>query len=235
MGSAEAHDFSSWDALLKKYLAPSTIAGVNLNAILYGKLKDDPQFKQLIDGLGKASPGNLKAQRLAFWINAYNILAVRMVADNYPLKSIRDAGNFLRPVWKLSAGVVAGKERTLHEIEHEILRTLNEPRVHMAIVCASVSCPDLRPEAYVPERLETQLDDQAKAFVQNPGKGMRMDLPGQKIYLSSIFKWFAGDFEGRGGVLPFISNYVAPADKQALLGNNLKIVYLEYNWDLNGF
>jgi hypothetical protein len=232
---AEAHDFSGWDALLKKYLTPATIAGVNLNALAYGKLKDDPQFKALVDGLRDASPGKSKAEKFSFWINIYNILAVKVVADHYPVKSIKDAGSLLRPVWKQTAGVVAGKEITLHEIEHGILRKMNDPRVHTAIVCASVSCPNLRAEAYVPERLETQLDEQMKAFVGNPGKGMRIDKTNQKIHLSAIFKWFEGDFEGSGGVLKFISKYLSPADQQILSDKTFKISYLDYNWDLNGF
>lgn len=231
---AEAHDFSEWDVLLKKHLVPATLAGVNLNVVAYGKVKDDRQFKKLVDDLVNASPGSSRAQQLAFWINVYNILAVKVVADHYPIKSIKDVGSLLKPVWKHSVAVVAGKERTLHEIEHEILRKMHEPRIHMAIVCASISCPDLRAEAYAPEGLESQLDEQTKAFVQNPGKGMKIDAPNQKIHLSSIFKWFAEDFEGRGGVLTFISKYVSPADRQLLNKNAFKITYLDYNWELNG-
>lgn len=232
---AEAHDFSGWDTLLKKHLASTTIAGVNLNGLAYGKLKDDPQFKALVESLRNASPGKSKAEEFSFWINVYNVLAVKVVVDHYPIKSIKDAGSLLKPVWKHSVGVVAGKELTLHEIEHGILRKMNDPRVHTAIVCASVSCPDLRPEAYVPERLETQLDEQMKAFVGNPSKGMKIDAQNKKIHLSSIFKWYAVDFEGGGGVLIFISKYLAPMDQQILNDKTFKISYLDYNWALNGF
>lgn len=231
---AEAYDFSDWDAILKKYVTPSTIAGVKLNTVAYGKLKDDPQFKKLINDLKNASPENSKIHQLSFWINVYNILAVKVVVDHYPLKGIKDAGSLLNPVWKHTVAVVAGKERTLNDIEHEILRPLAEPRIHMAIVCASVSCPDLRLEAYVPERLEVQFDDQVKLFVENTGKGMRIDMQSQKVYISSIFKWFAKDFDPQGGVLRFIARYVSPANQKILDEGKLKISYLDYNWDLNG-
>ncbi len=231
---AEAHDFSDWDAILKKYVAHTTIAGVRLNGVAYGKLKDDPQFKKLIVDLKNVSPESSKPHQLSFWINVYNILAVKVVADHYPLKSIKDVGSLLSPVWKHPVAVVAGRERTLHEIEHEILRPLAEPRVHMAIVCASVSCPDLRPEAYIPDRLDAQLDDQVKSFVENTGKGMKIDMQSQKVYISSVFKWFAEDFEAQGGVRRFIARYVSTADQKILNEGKLKISYLDYNWDLNG-
>ncbi|OGW18189.1 MAG: hypothetical protein A3K09_01015 [Nitrospinae bacterium RIFCSPLOWO2_12_FULL_47_7] len=232
-GMAEAHDFSDWDSLLKKHVMPATIAGVRLNAVAYGKLKTDPQFKKLISGLEKVSPESLKTrqEQLSFWINVYNIMAVKMAVDHYPLKSIKDAGNLLNPVWKHPVAVVAGKERSLHEVEHQILRPLADPRIHMAIVCASVSCPDLRLEAFTPERLEIQLEEQVKAFIGNAGKGMWIDASNQKVYLSSIFKWYEKDFE----VLRFLTLYLSPSDQKILSSGRSKIVYLDYNWSLNGF
>ena len=108
-------------------------------------------------------------------------------------------------------GVVAGKKRTLNEIEHEILRKMGEPRIHVAIVCASVSCPDLRAEAYTVEKLDSQLDDQLTLFLANPKKGLHIDKKGY-LYMSSIFKWFAEDFETKGGVRKFLAPY-APKNR----------------------
>lgn len=230
---ADAHDFSDWDALLKKHVAPATIAGVRLNGVAYGKLKEDPQFKKLIGDLKNASPGSARPEQLSFWINVYNILAVKTVVDHYPVKSIKDIGNLLNPVWRRPVAPVAGKERTLHEVEHEILRKMGDPRIHMAIVCASVSCPDLRPDAFTPERLDAQLDEQVKTFLENMGKGMKIDMSSQKIYLSSIFKWFEKDFAGSGGILQFVTRY-APSDQKILSDDKVKLSYLDYNWDLNG-
>ncbi|MEE9258255.1 MAG: DUF547 domain-containing protein [Nitrospinaceae bacterium] len=235
VSQAQAFDFPGWDALLKKYAAPAVIDGVRLNGLDYRQLKSDPEFPKLVDGLKSVSPGDLKSvhDKLSFWINVYNILAVKTVLDNYPVDSIKDVGSIFKSVWKRDAGVVAGKMRTLHEIEHEILRKMGEPRIHVAIVCASVSCPDLPPDAFAAQRLDDQLDTQMKAFLENQGKGMRVDREKKKIYLSSIFDWFEDDFEPKGGVREFISRYVSPEHKKLLGDPKVKISYLDYNWKVN--
>jgi len=232
---ALAHDFSAWDALLKKHVAPATLDGVALNAVAYDKLKADPAFADVVGGLAKADLGKLsrREEKLSFWINVYNILAVKMVADHYPVESIRDIGNLFRPVWKRPAGVVAGKERTLNEIEHEILRKMNEPRIHAAIVCASVSCPDLRTEAFSPERLEGQLDSQVSAFLANPKKGARWDAAGKRLHLSAIFDWFEDDFKAQGGVLKFVGRYAPKPVAAAARDPKIAVSYLDYNWKVN--
>ena len=233
---AQVPDFADWDALLKKYVAPETIDGVRLNAVNYGKLKTDPAFSRLVNGLKSFSPAQLKKheEKLAFWINVYNVFAVKMVTDNYPLKSIKDVGSLFKSVWKRNAGIVGGKDYTLNAIEHKILRKMNEPRIHVAIVCASVSCPDLATDVYKADRLSEQLDVQMKKFLANPGKGMRVGTEGKKVFLSKIFDWFEDDFEPRGGVLKFIRLYVSPKDRQALDNSSLRVSYMDYNWGVNG-
>ncbi|MFQ5450167.1 MAG: DUF547 domain-containing protein [Nitrospinaceae bacterium] len=269
--SVQAFDFSTWDALVKKYVVTTVIDGVELNAVAYKKLKSDPAFAGMVKRLETASLAELKTreEKLSFWINVYNILAVKMIVDHYPIKSIKDVGSifnvgsisewdgvfdwdrffdgdhlldwdhysnwrsFFKSVWTRPAGKVAGKKRTLNDIEHEILRKMGEPRIHMAIVCASVSCPDLRKEAYSPGRLDHQLDDQVKQFLANPGKGMRIDLKNNRVYLSSIFDWFKEDFESQSGVIAFISRYVSPAGKNFLENGGFKVTYFDYNWKLN--
>ena len=235
VSSAGAFDFSGWEVLLKEGVAPASIDGVDLNAVDYRKMKADSAFNKLVDALKTASLEDLKTRedRLAFWINVYNILAVKVVVDHYPVESIKDVGNILKSVWNRPAGVVAGKERTLNDVEHEILRKMGEPRIHLAIVCASVSCPDLRQEAYTPDRLDEQLDDQVKKFLANTGKGMKIDKNKRTLYLSSIFKWFEEDFASQGGVTAFVSRFVAPSDKKIIQGSGMKLKYLDYNWDLN--
>ena len=205
--TAFAFDFSSWDGLLKDYVDSKTINGVKLNAVNYRKLARDPAYTKMISDLEKISLSTLKSkeEQLAFWINTYNIMAVKMVVDHYPVKSIKDAGSLFTAVWKKPVGVVAGKERTLNEIEHEILRKMGEPRIHVAIVCASVSCPDLRKEAYTADKLDSQLDDQMTQFLANSEKGLKVDSKNGYVYFSSIFKWFAEDFEPKGGVRMFIA------------------------------
>lgn len=232
---AVAFDFSGWDTLLKKYVAPKTIDGVKLNAVDYKKLAKDPLYSKLVTDLEKASLSKLKTsdEKLVFWINTYNVMAAKMVLDHYPVKSIRDAGSFFRKVWKKDVGKVAGKTRTLNEIEHEILRKMGEPRIHVAIVCASVSCPDLRPEAYTVQDIDRQLDEQFASFLANSQKGLRLDERKKKLYLSSIFDWFEEDFEAKGGVVTFLTPYAPESIRGKIKAKSLKIDYLDYNWGLN--
>ena len=233
--SAWAFDFQAWDGLVKKYVGPTTIAGVRLAGVNYPAIKKDPAYVQLISDLKSFSPDTLKTsnEKMAFWINIYNIMAVKMVADHYPVDSIKDAGSLFESVWKKKVGVVGGKEVTLNDIEHEILRKMGDPRIHVAIVCASVSCPDLRKEAYTADRLDAQLDDQFVRFLENRGKGLQLDRGKGRVTISKIFDWFEEDFEPKGGVQTFLSRYAPEKDRAFLKKGNLGISYLDYNWDLN--
>ena len=233
--NAKAFDFSDWDIILKKYVQADLVDGVSLNTVAYEKLMRDPIFNRLKNNLELFSLSRLTTneEKLAFWINVYNIFAVKVVTDNYPLKSIKDVGGLLKSVWKVKAGTVDSRQYTLDEIEHGILRKMGEPRIHIAIVCASISCPDLSIDAYIPERLNEQLDIQMRKFLGNPGKGMRRDADGKKIFLSPIFAWFSEDFESRGGVRKFIQPYVLKEAMRALKNPNLKIYNMKYNWRLN--
>ena len=157
-----------------------------------------------------------------------------MITDHYPIESIKDVGSLFKSVWKRPAGKVGGKERTLNDIEHEILRKMNEPRIHVAIVCASVSCPDLRLESYTVGKLNEQLDDQMEKFLQSREKGMKLDEKKNRVYLSSIFKWFKKDFESKGGVVKYISQYISAEEKKVLNNSKLKVSYMDYDWKING-
>lgn len=108
-----------------------------------------------------------REKKLAFYINSYNILALKMVVDHWPLKSIKDIGSLFRPVWGKVAGTISGKLVSLDDIENDIIRPMGEPRIHLAIVCASVSCPDLRTEPYTAKKLDSQLDEQVRLFLNN--------------------------------------------------------------------
>jgi hypothetical protein len=200
--NSEAFDFSDWGALVKKYVAPKTLAGVRFNAIDYASLKKDPVFSGLVARLESYSLASLESResKLSFWINVYNILAAKMITDHYPIKSIKDVGSFFKPVWKRVAGTVGGKERTLNDAG----------------------------------KLNKQLDDQMEKFLRSPGKGMKLDERKNRVYLSSIFKWFAEDFASRGGVLKYIGQYVTAEERKALNNSKIKISYLEYNWEING-
>ena len=230
-----AFDFSDWEVLIKKHVRPKTVDGILINAVDYKNLKNELGFNKLLTRLNSVRMDSLKSreEKLVFWVNTYNILAAKMVTEHFPIESIKDLGSFFTKVWDKPAGNVAGKERTLNEIEHEILRKMDEPRIHVAIVCASVSCPDLRLEAFKVKRLNEQLDDQMKVFLKSSEKGMKIDNERNRVYLSSIFKWFEDDFKSRGGVLKFIANYVSPDVEKKLTRSGIKIYYLEYNWAIN--
>jgi hypothetical protein len=193
-------------------------------------------------------------QKIAFWINAYNALTLLAIIDHYPIKarflaSFRFPKNSIRQipgVWDELQFKVMGRKITLDGIEHDTLRAkFNEPRIHMALVCAAMGCPPLRNRPYTGEKLDAQLDDQAARFLKNPDK-FRIDRTGGYVYLSSIFKWFGEDFSktygtdtfrGRsateGAVLNFVSRYLTGRDKEFIESGNFRIVYLDYDWTLN--
>jgi hypothetical protein len=232
---AEGFDPVLWDALLAAFTrAVPDAAGVRVD---YRGLGGDPRWRELLAGLAAAEPPPpaQRAEQLAFWINAYNVLAIDVVLRAYPVASIRDAGSLLRPVWDRPAGTVGGRSVTLGEIEHEILRPLGEPRIHAAIVCASTSCPSLRREAFRAERLEAQLEDALRDFLADPRKGSRLDAGAGALRLSPIFKWFAEDFEAAGGVRAYLGPRLPAESARALAerGEALALRYFDYDWALN--
>ena len=226
--NAAEPDWQLYNQLLKQHVTTGQVDGITLNQVDYSALKQDPRWPRLLSMLESYSLSELETgeEQIAFYINAYNILAIKTVVDNWPLESIKDEGSWLSPVWKRDAGVLDGKTFTLDQIEHKILRKMDEPRIHFAIVCASLSCPDLRAEAYVAEQLDSQLDDQLQQFVANPGKGSVAE--GNRVKISKIFDWFEEDFESAGGVLSYLQQ------NTAILATKLD-GYLDYDWRVNGF
>jgi len=226
--TAEEMDWTGYAGMLADHVKPGEKDGIRLNLVDYNGWEKDTRWPILRTGLQHADEPALtqRKQRLAFWINAYNIMAINVVLEHRPLKSIRDAGSLFASVWGKSAGMVAGKVRSLHDIEHLILRTMGEPRMHFAIVCASVSCPDLRAEPYLASQLDVQLDDQAQRFLTNPGKGVRQTDAG--VAVSKIFKWFEDDFTPQGGVVGMIKRYGRQGETVS------DVDYLDYDWSLNG-
>ena len=221
-------DWSAYKTLLAHYVKPGQIDGVTLNTVNYNALRQDPLWPQAVSTVEKFPVDLLQTrdERLAFYINAYNILAMKMVLDHWPVHSIKDAGHWYSPVWKKEAGTLGGKPVTLQQVEDDLLRSEKEPRIHMAIVCASVSCPDLRAEPYRAATLSQQLDDQARRFLDNSGKGLRLD--GSTAHVSKIFHWFRDDFNVEGGVEAFIRRY-HPLPAAVTIDADM-----DYNWQLNG-
>jgi len=225
---AEEPDWSPYTELLQTHVSQGSKNGVALNLVNYQNLARDKRWENLLNTLASFDESLLVSneEKLAFWINAYNISAIKVVLDHWPLDSIRDAGGLFSPVWKKEAAIVAGKMRTLHEIEHKILRSMEEPRIHFAIVCASVSCPDLKTKAYDAKHLNKQLNQQAKIFIHHRRKGVQ--ITDNHIYLSKIFDWFEEDFQSRKGVISFIQTY-----RKDIAADSKTVSYMDYDWSLN--
>ena len=188
--------------------------------------------------LAAVRPESLAPQEaLAFWSNAYNAVTLRHVLDRYPdIESVKDVDGFFDEL----TYPVAGAERTLDEIE-TLGRDLGDPRIHFSVVCASTSCPDLLDEPYRGESIDEQLRSQTRRFLADPSKGMRFDADSGTLWLSSIFKWYAGDFTGgstvvayfaRSGVAGWVRGQL-PEGTAAAIGDSPKVRYLEYDWGLN--
>ncbi len=181
-----------------------------------------------------------REQQMAFLINAYNGFTLELILGKYPdLKSIRDLGSLLRSPWKKPFFQLLGDTRTLDWVEHETLRPrYRDPRIHFAVNCASIGCPALRPEPYVAERLDQQLDDQQRRFLTDRTRN-RYNAADGVLYLSQIFRWYGDDFAGSGSTLQgWLSGQAAlladnDADRQKLRSGAFRIEHLSYDWTLN--
>jgi hypothetical protein len=167
----------------------------------------------------------------AYWINAYNAYTIALVLRHYPVESIKDIQRglpFVNSVWDIKFIVLGGQTYDLNAIEHNILRKrFRDARLHAALNCASVSCPALRREAYVPERLDAQLDDAMRRFVNDP---LRNRIGPDDAQVSEIFKWYSGDFKrDAGSVRAFLNRFSAVP-----LAEKTNLRYLDYDWSLNG-
>ncbi len=203
--------------LLKKHVT------TNGNVNYKGLKKDQLQLRRYIVFLGSYMPTDnwSKEEKLAYWINAYNAFTIDLILRNYPLKSIKDIKNpWNQRLWKLGE-----KWYNLDEIEHKILRKMNEPRIHFAINCASFSCPPLLNEAFTAGKLERQLTQVTKVFLAD---SQRNTITTNKLEISKIFKWFSKDFKQNGSLIDFLNQY-----SNVKINKNAKKSYKDYNWNLN--
>jgi hypothetical protein len=222
-----------WTSLLRDYVRKGSIDGIQLNALDYLSVRKDERFLQIVAELETAVVPTEPSAKMAFWINAYNILAVKVVLEKYPIKSINDIGSWRRKVWDMPAGKVGGSEVTLAYIEDEVLRKMGDPRIHVALVRASVSAPDLRNEAYSEDNLEKQLQEQMLSFVANNSKGVRMDTFGRKLYLSEVFKSFSADVGKTENDLKEALRIYLSYEMSMLLNKDTEIIYMDYDSTLN--
>lgn len=171
----------------------------------YKNLKDDNHLDKYLSQISKTDPNKLtRKEKLAFWVNMYNAFTLQVVRDNYPIESITDlhtGGKIIgyllgNTVWDKKFIIINNKKYSLNDVEHKILRKMNEPRIHFAIVCASISCPELLNEAYEADKIEDQLENQTKKFLNDKTKN-DFDLKNREANISEIFNWFEEDFGER--------------------------------------
>ena len=250
-GSALAQGFDhahrAWDTLAKKHVV--LMPGGSASQVRYAEFaRDRASLKTYLDALSGVPDAEFKVwprnQQMAFLINAYNAYTVELILANYPLKSIKDIGNDLfSNRWKKKFFRLLGQDAYLDQIEHEILRkpgSYNEPRVHYALNCASIGCPMLREEAYVAERLEAQLEQQAERFLSDRSRN-RVSAQG-RLEVSKIFDWFKEDwtsgYQGIRSREQYFARYAKlltdnPEHQKLVVEGKAPLAFLDYDWTLN--
>ena len=232
--SAQTFDHSPFDELLKKHVVKGMVD--------YESFAQAGAFKDYLTSLEHADVSKLSdRERLAFWINAYNAYTIELInkyEERASIKNIREGVGFQRTKgpWKEPIVKAAGKTYSLDEVENAIIRKqFREPRIHFALVCAAMSCPPLRSEAYTGAKLDAQLDSQARAFVLDQARGSLVDAKKAVVHASRIFDWFKDDFGGtEAAVGQYIAKYYSDSpEKQLLLSGRFKMEYLDYDWTLN--
>ena len=226
--SPAAVDHSAFDKLLKKYVNAK-------GRVNYKGLKaDQTELNSYLALLSKNAPAASwsKAEQMAYWINAYNAYTIRLVLDHYPISSIKDIGSkikipFVTTPWAIKFFTIGGEKMSLDNIEHGTLRKkYDDPRIHFSLVCASISCPRLRNEAYTADKLDKQLDDQARDFLNDPAKNK---IGKSEAQLSKYFDWYKGDWNNNGqSVAKWVNKY-----STTKMDENAKVTYTDYNWHLN--
>ena len=190
---------------------------------------DEVQLANYISYLEKTMPAkNWSADKTkAFWINAYNAYTLQIILENYPLKSIMKIKRKGKDAWNIPFAKVGGKNYTLNHIEHEILRKdFDDPRIHVGLNCASMSCPQLGNFAFTEANIESELERLMTLFINDSSRNI---ITEKKIEISKIFDWFKGDFIKNGSLIDCFNNY-----STTKINKKAKIRFLEYDWNLNG-
>ncbi|MBC7768914.1 MAG: DUF547 domain-containing protein [Phycisphaerales bacterium] len=238
--AAHAADTATYDRLLTRYVIASPDG---INRVRYaawaGDADDVNALNAYVASLERDRPSNMtRDERLAHWINLYNAVTLQIILEKYPVRSIRDIrSRTLDPrgligPWRTQRVTVEGRRLTLDQIENSILRPeFNEPRIHYAINCASIGCPNLRARAWRAETLDADLTEAARAYVNHP-RGVSVDAQG-RVRGSNIYQWFAADFGGNAaGVLAHVQRYASP-ELRARLASATTISGYAYDWALN--
>lgn len=233
--STQRVDHGAWDRLLKAYVAPGADG---VNRVAYGRVAapDRAALDAYLAGLAATAVSGLtRAEQRAYWINLYNALTLRVVLAHYPVETIRDIdispGLFADGPWDKKLIEIEGEAVSLNDIEHRVLRPIwKDPRIHYAVNCASIGCPDLQPTAFTAANAEALLDAAVRAYVNHP-RGAR--VKDGRLVVSSIYVWFREDFgDSDAAVIAHLRRY-ADADLAAALQGATKIAGHEYDWRLN--
>lgn len=214
---------STFNSLLKKHV------DINGNVNYKAFKKDEAKLDSYLDYLNKTTPTKAwsASKTKAFWVNAYNAYTIKLILNNYPLKSILKIKKKGKDAWNIPFAKVSGKTFTLNHIEHEILRKdFNDPKIHVGVNCASGSCPQLGNFAFTEANYEAKTDELIKKFINDSS---RNKISKNKIKLSKIFEWFKGDFTKKGSLIDFLNKY-----STTKINKKAKISFLEYDWSLNG-
>lgn len=231
---AESFDHSQWDGLLKEYVH-WPVANQE-SRVDYANF-DRQELQAYLDKLASITQSEFDAwsenEQLAFLINAYNAYTVQYILSAYPnITSIRDLGNLFQSPWKKKRFMLFGDKVSLDHIEHDLIRPgYNNPHIHAAVVCAAISCPPLQSVAFTGEAVEQQLTQAFREFLHSNKN--YYDDEKDRLYLSSIFKWYKGDFEG--GLNNYLSQYAADLRVSPEQVKKAKISYLDYDWSLNDY
>ncbi len=215
-----------WDNLLKKHVN-------NKGMVDYKGFKADrSELKKYLELVSNNAPNSKWSgnEQLAYWINAYNAYTIELILEHYPIKSIKDIGAtikipFVNTPWDVKFIEIGGKKMDLNNIEHGIIRKqFNEPRIHFALVCAAMSCPPLRNEAFTAAKLNQQLDDQGRDFLNDATKNV---VTKDKASITKIMDWYGGDFKKKMPIKDWINKYASTK----LESDNIS--YMDYKWGLN--
>lgn len=232
------HHYAAFGQLLKQY--------ENNGLVNYQAIQKSPELlNQILTQFENVSKSDYEKwrrdERIAFWINAYNLAGLKTIIDHYPLgkglswKALAFPSNSIQQipnVWNQPALEVFGEKVSLNHIEHEILRKeFKEPRTHFGLVCASLGCPVLQSGPYLADKLDLQLNEQISAFLADPKK-FRYNSDTDTLYLSPIFKWFKKDFEQTGGIRSFLNVHLPDGIGKGI-SEKTKIEWLDYDWSLN--
>ncbi|MFW5920970.1 MAG: DUF547 domain-containing protein [Polyangiales bacterium] len=216
---------AAWDAIVSSYATDD-------GGFRYEALRESTEDLARLDGylerVAGADASTLERDaELAFYINAYNALTVKAVLDAWPTESVMEVDGF----FKEKKHAVAGREVTLDELEHGIIREqFDEPRIHFAVNCASASCPPLADEAYTAANLERLLAAQTRAYVR---ESTEIDEGAGKVRVSKLFEWFEEDFADAGGVRAFVAERLPEGKAKKVRSDDLELVHREYDWALN--